>query len=344
MKKRKLFVGFMIVFTVMLSSFAFYFWQVVYTPNILVEKQDQPFLIPPGSDFKYVQNTLYDQGYVTDLVSFSFLSKLKKYHKNVKPGYYTLTADMSNTAAINLLRSGAQTPVTLTFNNARKLEHLAGKMAATMAFDSLQMKETLTQTGKAAKYGFDSLNFISMFIPNSYEVYWTESPDQILDRMKKEYDRFWNAERKQKATEIGLDPNEVSTLASIVQGEVSKQEEAPIIAGLYLNRIKSSIPLQADPTLVFAANDFTIRRVLNIHKEIDSPYNTYKNLGLPPGPISQPTIQNIDAVLNYKDHKYLYMCAKADFSGYHAFATNLIDHNKNARALHRALNRERIYR
>ena len=185
---------------------------------------------------------------------------------------------------------------------------------------------------------------ISLFIPNTYQVYYDISGKQLLERMQSEYQRFWNDTRTAKASKIGLDQKEVSVLASIVQAESIKKEESKIIAGLYKNRLDKGIALQADPTLVFASGDFSLKRVLNIHKEVDSPYNTYKNRGLPPGPINMPTIAALDAVLNYEEHQYLYFCAKEDFSGYHTFAETLSEHNINARKFQRALNRQRIYR
>jgi UPF0755 protein len=183
-----------------------------------------------------------------------------------------------------------------------------------------------------------------MFIPNTYEIYWNISADQLMDRMFKEYNKFWNEERLQKAKDLKMSPPEVTTLSSIVLAESVKTDESPVIAGVYINRLRKNMPLQADPTLVYAARDFTIKRVLNVHKEIDSPYNTYKYTGLPPGPINLPGITYIDAVLNYKDHNYLYFCAKDDFSGYHAFATNLSDHMKNARRYQQALNKAKLYK
>ena len=170
-----------------------------------------------------------------------------------------------------------------------------------------------------------------MFLPNTYEVYFNVSPEALVERMHTEYKNFWNEVRIEKAKKIGLTPIEVSILATIVQAETVKQNEAPVIAGLYMNRLKKDMPLQADPTLVFAVGDFTLKRVLNEHKEVESPYNTYTHTGLPPGPINMPRIAIIDAVLDYEDHKYIYMCAKEDFSGYHNFAVTLNDHSKNAR-------------
>lgn len=344
MKRKNLFVAFLVVFTVMLSSFAFYTWQILFTPNILIERPDQVFTIPKGATFKDVQKKLYDAYIVNDMVSFSFLAKLKDYDELVKPGLYTLRRDMTNLEAINLLRSGQQTPVMLTYTPVRKLEELPEKIAATMGFSQQEFESVLLHDTTAGHYGFDSATFISMFIPNTYELYWTATPKQVLDRMKKEYDRFWTQTRESKAQKLGLSKPEVSTLASIVEAETKKMDEAPRVAGVYINRLKRDYKLQADPTLVYAVGDFSIRRVLNVHKEVDSPYNTYKYEGLPPGPINMPSIGAIDAVLNYEDHNYLYFCARADFSGYHAFARTLVEHNKNARAFQRALNREQIFK
>jgi len=328
----------------MLSSFAFYGWQIIYAPNILVDKNDQLFAIPKNTTFKELQNSLYDQNIVNDLVSFSFLAKLKKYDRLIKPGMYMLRKDMSNMEVINLLRSGSQTPITLTYTSARKLEELPAKIARSMAFTESEMAQLLLHDTTATWYGFDSLTFLSMFIPNSYQVYWTEEPHEILDRMKKEYNRYWNDDRVKKSKEIGLSQTEVSILASIVEGETNKMDEAPLIAGVYMNRLKRRIKLQADPTLIYATGDFTIRRVLNKHKEIESPYNTYKYYGLPPGPINMPSIAALDAVLNHKNHSFIYFCASADFSGYHVFASTLSEHNQNARKFQNALDLQQIFK
>lgn len=328
----------------MLSSFAFYTYQIIYTPNVLVEDQGRLFAVPHGMTFKELQNKLSDQRIVNDLVSFSFLAKLKDLDTKLKPGMYSLDGDMTNVELINLLRSGSQTPVRLTFSNARLLKQLPKILAYNLEIDSADMAKVLLADTTASYYGFNDQTFISMFIPNTYEVYWTATPKEILDRMKREYDQFWNEERVQKAENLNMTKEEVSTLASIVQGETNKMDEAPTIAGVYINRLQRGIPLQADPTLVFAIGDFSIRRILNKDKEFDSPYNTYKNRGLPPGPINMPGIPALNAVLDYEDHSYLYFCAKEDFSGYHAFAKTLTEHNQNARKFQRALNKERIYR
>ena len=344
MDKRKILVGFILVFSITLSSFSFYFWQVITAPNILVDQESRFFYIQPDATFKDVQNTLYNEKYVNDLVAFSFLAKLMDYDEYVKPGRYLLQANMSNRDAIRYLRSGKQEPVNITFNNVRLLEDLPPKICANINLKPETFLATLEDSTLWAKYGFNNYTFKCMFIPNTYQVFWTITADELIDRMSYEYEQFWNDSRKAKADSIGLSPVEVSILASIVQAECKMTDEAPVIAGLYLNRLKKNYLLQADPALVYASGDFTIKRVLNKHKEIDSPYNTYKYRGLPPGPINAPEIRYLDAVLNYDDNNYLYMCAREDFSGYHNFATNLQQHLNNARRYQQALNREGIYR
>ncbi|MDA0193881.1 MAG: endolytic transglycosylase MltG [Bacteroidetes bacterium] len=344
MTVKNIVAAFMIVFTVLLSSFAYYAYQVYNTPNILVDREDAYFAIPSGSSFRDVQVLLYDGGYVQDAVSFGLLSRLKDYDKLVKPGLYLLKADMSNNDAINLLRSGQQTPTRITFNGIRKLEELPEKITSGIELTPMQFEKLLFDKDRMISYGFDSLNYISMFLPNTYEVYWTITADELLKRMHEEYKRFWNESRRGKAESMGLSTQEVSTLASIVQSETAKLDEADRITGVYLNRLKRGMALQADPTLIFALNDFTIRRVLNTDKTIKSPYNTYINKGLPPGPIRIPDGRYIDAALNFEDHNFIYFCAKEDFSGYHAYATNLSDHMVNARRFQKAMNQSKIFR
>ncbi|WP_394369172.1 endolytic transglycosylase MltG [Fulvivirga marina] len=330
MKRRNIFVIFILVFTILLSSFSFYVYQMIYSPNFLVDKEDRVIIIESDETFKSLQDKLYDLNYVQDLVSFSFLAKLMNYDTQIKSGRYLIKANMSNLQAIRMLRAGLQQPVNVTFNNLRLKEELAGRLTRNVEITSEDFNKALKHYVETNKEGFNENNIISMFIPNTYQVYYDISGEDLVERMHSEYERFWSDERKQKAKNIGLTPLEVSTLASIVQAESIKKDESPRIAGLYINRLQKGIALQADPTLVFASGDFTIKRVLNIHKEIDSPYNTYKYPGLPPGPINMPFIHSIDAVLNYEDHNYVYMCAREDFSGYHNFASNYNEHLRNA--------------
>jgi len=245
---------------------------------------------------------------------------------------------------VKMLISAIQVPVKVTFNNVRTPEQLAGKISHQIEADSLSILGYFMNPETPAKYGFKKETLISMFLPNTYEFYWNTNAEGFFDKMKKFHDQFWTEERKSKANVINLTPEEVSTLASIIDEETIKKDERPRIAGVYINRLKKHMPLQADPTIKFALGDFTIRRLWTKHLEVKSPYNTYKNLGLPPGPINCSSISSIDAVLNFENHQYLYFCAKDDFSGYHVFAKTLMEHNRNASAYQMALNKEKIYR
>jgi UPF0755 protein len=331
---------FFLLFSILLISFGYYTYQICYTPNVLVEKQDRQILIQRGANFSDVQRILHEGDMVQDLISFSFLAKLMKYNINVRPGRYILRANMTNIQAIKLLRSGEQAPVKITFNNVRLISELSEKITKNLYIKPEEFEAALIQFAMSNSYGFNKDNVLSMFIPNTYEMYYQSSAQEVIDRLHQEYEKFWNDERKAKAEKLGLTPIEVSTLASIVQAESVRKDEAPIIASLYLNRLKKRMPLQADPTLVFAVGDFTLKRVLNEHKEIDSPYNTYRNAGLPPGPINMPEIHSIDAVLDFAPSDYLYMCAKEDFSGRHNFTSSYQQHMNNAIKYQRALDIE----
>ncbi len=344
MDKRNLLIIGLVVFTMLMSSFTFYFYQVLYSPNFLIEKESRYLFIPSGYEFHDVQKVLYDQRFVNEPVAFGLLAKWMNYDKLVKPGKYLIEANSNNLEVIRKLRSGDQVPVRITFNNARLLSDMAAKLTLNIELDSGSFLNYLESEDLPSRYGFNMENFRCMFIPNTYEVYWTITEEQLVDRMHNEYEKFWTMEKKAMADSLGLTPVEVSILASIVQAEISHNDEAPVVAGLYLNRLKKNMFLQADPTLVYAAGDFSIRRVLNMHKAIESPYNTYKYLGLPPGPINFPSITVINAVLNYQKHDYIYMCAKDDFSGYHNFSNNLRQHNINAKKYQQALNRQKLYR
>jgi UPF0755 protein len=251
---------------------------------------------------------------------------------------------MSNNNIVNILRSGRQTPVNVTFNNIRTLEELAGRIGGQIEADSASLSAFLSDESNYSAEGFDRRTVISVFIPDTYQLYWSVDPQGFYRRMLKEYMAFWDSDRMAAAEALGLTPVEVSVLASIVDEEASKADEKPRIAGLYLNRLRLGIPLQADPTVKFAVNDFTLRRILNKHLEVDSPYNTYKFKGLPPGPIRCPSRSGLEAVLNAEKHEYLYMVAKFDSSGYHNFSRTLAEHNKYAAAYRRELNRRKIYR
>jgi UPF0755 protein len=329
-----------LVGSVLLISFTFYAYQIVYVPNILVERDDRVFIVKPGATYKTVLTDLGKGGFVNDMVSFSFLARLSGYDKKIVPGRFILRRGMTNLQAIKILKTGKQEPVKVTFSYVRLTEELAEKLTKNIGVTPSEFADALDEFVANNRDGFTKENVRCMFLPNTYEVYFNIQPSALVAKMHEEYISFWNEKRLAKAKELGLSAIEVSILASIVQAETLKQDEAPLVAGLYLNRLKKDIALQADPTLVYASGDFTLKRVLNGHKQINSPYNTYKYPGLPPGPINIPQIASIDAVLNYTKSKYYYMCAKEDFSGYHNFAENLSDHNNNARRYQKALTAE----
>lgn len=341
--KVKLLLGVFAGLMTLAVAMIFYFYQVFMTPNLVIAKdqRSQKVLIPQGTSLDVLMDTLRKRDVVHDEISFRFVCRFLDF-ETPRPGVYRFEKEMTNLTAVRMLRAGAQTPVKLTFNNARLPEDLAGKICDGVGVDSLDFLEKLRSPEVAAKYGFDTTTFVCMFIPNTYEVYWTLTADELLERMKKEYDKFWTEERRQKAEALNLTPLQVSILASIVQAETLYHDERARVAGVYLNRLNKGWKLEADPTVVFAHRDFSIRRVLNAHLELDSPYNTYKYTGLPPGPINVPELSSLKAVLNPEKHKYMYFCAKEDFSGYHSFAETLREHNNNANRYRRALNKRKI--
>lgn len=326
-----------LILSTLTITFIFYGYQIFFTPNFLIDRDDRVFIIRSGTTFRKVQEDLGKGSFVNDMVSFSFLARLYDYDKKIMPGRYLLRKNMTNVEAINVLSSESRQAVRVTFTHVRLIDELSEKITKNIGVSPSEFNEALDEFIASNEEGFNRKNIIGMFLPNTYEVYYNVLPDELISLMLSEYKQFWSEERLAKAKEIGLTPKEVSTLASIVQAESMKSAEAPIIAGLYMNRLKKDIPLQADPTLVFASGDFTLKRVLNEHKEIDSPYNTYKYAGLPPGPINMPQIATLDAVLNYQKHTYIYMCAREDFSGNHNFASTLAEHNKNAHKYQKAL-------
>jgi len=316
----------------------------VYIPNVNLTAEHELFYVPTGSDFEYVIDGLEEQGIIENRKSFRWVAIKKGYDKSVNPGRYKIRNGQSNNELVNMLRSGNQDPVMVVFNNVRSLAHVAGKVSRYLEKDSAEFAIWLSDPELPARYEFGATNFTTMFVPETYEFFWTTSPEQFTERMYKEYDKFWQGERDRKAKKLDMSRDEVVTLASIVDEETLYDDENSRVAGLYMNRLEQGIPLQADPTLKYALGDFSRQRILNEDKKVDSPYNTYKHKGLPPGPISIPSVSAIDGVLNYEKHSYLYMCAKADFSGHHAFAKSYSQHKKNAREYQRELNKRRIYK
>ncbi len=334
---------FVIIFIVVIAGAGirgYQLYRYIFNANI---QTPGSIIIPIGATYDQVIDSLEKHRIIINYKAFNWVAKRKEYPESIKPGKYLLDKGLNTNEILNMLKSGNQIPVQVTFNNLRFLEELAGAVSKYIEPDSAELIGKFNDPAIHEKYGFNKNTFHCMFIPNTYEFYWTATADQFLERMSMEYKRFWTEERIKKANEIGLTREEVMTIASIVQEETNRRDEKPIVAGLYLNRIKRGIPLQADPTVKFALGNFRIKRVLNSHLEVDSPYNTYRNPGLPPGPINFPELGSIDAVLNAAETPYIYMCAREDFSGYHNFSKTLSGHNENARKYKAALDSMKIY-
>ena len=260
------------------------------------------------------------------------------YGKNIRTGRYAIEPSDGAITVFRRLKSGRQTSMSIVVPEVRTMDRLAGVLSHKLMLDSATIAEALTSEETCKHMGYDTCTIAAMFVPNTYDVYWNMSIEDLLERMKKEHDRFWKGDREAKAAKMQLTPVEVATIASIIDEETSNNAEKPMIAGMYLNRLKAGMPLQADPTIKFALKQFELKRIYNKLLTTDSPYNTYQHQGLPPGPIKIASIKGIDAVLNYIDHNYLYMCAKEDFSGTHNFAHTYQEHLKNAAKYTKALN------
>lgn len=322
--------------------FSITYYNGYFRPN--VTNKESHLYIYSHWNYDDLRRELEEKQILNNTKTFEWAAEKMDFPRRIKPGRYRLEEEMNNRMLINRLGGGLQEPVRIQFQNIRLRAQFAGMLATQLEPDSLSFIALLHDEDLAASYGFTDQNFFTMFIPNTYEFYWNTNAKSFVERMHQEYERFWNEDRLEKAAALQMTPQEVGILASIVDGEALHNSEMPTIAGLYLNRLRKGMLLQADPTVIFAHNDFTIRRVLYRHLELDSPYNTYKTRGLPPGPINMPSITAIDAVLNPEEHAYIYMCAKEDFSGYHRFAVTQAEHNVNARKFQQALNERNIKR
>lgn len=340
---KKLIVTLLYIFLAAALALMVFLWSTVLRQNV---KADEPvrIFVPTGSDFRSLTDTLVGTGVLRNRSTFVLASRLKSFGRRVKPGSYILKPGMSNNSIVNMLRSGRQSPVNVTFNNIRTIEELAGKVSRQIEADSVTLLAFFADESNYADDGFGRNTLLSVFIPDTYQIYWSVDAKSFYRRMLKEYRDYWTDERNALAESHGLTPAEVSVLASIVDEEASKDDEKPRIAGVYINRLRNGMPLQADPTVKFAVNDFTLRRILNKHLEVDSPYNTYKYAGLPPGPIRCPSRSGLESVLHAEDHQYLFFVAKFDGSGYHHFSRTLAEHNRYAASYRRELNKRRIYK
>ncbi len=341
-KYLKIFIAIIATLAVIVLALGWYIRSTVFKPLELTETAY--IYITPDTDYEEVILQIKEKVNLPSEKVFEMISERMNYPEGVKTGRYAIKNGTTVPELIRMLRAGRQTPTRITFNNMRTKEDLAGRISEQLMIDSLSLLSALNDTSTITKLGFNINTVVAMFIPNTYEVYWDTSVDNLIGRMHKEYNTFWNDSRKAKADKIGLKPIEVSTLASIVEEEATYDDEYPIVAGLYLNRLKRGQRLEADPTVKFALQDFGLRRILYKHLEVESPYNTYRNEGLPPGPIRIPSIKGIDATLSPTDHKYLFMVAKDDLSGRHSFSTTHAEHARKARKYQQALNERNIYK
>jgi UPF0755 protein len=341
-KKKKNCVTLYIIIVYIIAYSAYAGYHIFYIEKIDA-RQKTNLYIPSNSTVEEVVDSLLSAKIIKKADKFLKHIKLSEY-STVKGGHYSIPKNMTYRNLVKMLCLGQQTPVNLVISGSiRTKNKLAGILSKQIEADSLSLLNIFNDSTFLKELGFTPSNSILLFMPNTYNVYWNRSPKQLFRDMKKEYDRYWTASRLAQLEPLGLTREEVLILASIIVEESSKYDEFPDIAGVYINRLRRKMPLQADPTVKYALNDFSLRRVLTVHTEFDSPYNTYKYSGLPPGPICIPEQRAVDAVLNYRQHDYLYFCAKADFSGYHAFAKTLQQHNQNANAYRNALNRRKIF-
>ena len=323
---------------VALVSLAYY-----YTFTNFSDKAQTEYLYIDGDDtVDSVFLKLQPIGSSHGMTGLRTLVRHSDYDEHIHTGRYAVETDLSIFRLYRRLRSGQQSPFMLTIPESRTTKILAGVLGRRLMMDSTTIAQALTDSTYCKKYGYDTYTIPALFVPNTYEVYWNMSMDQFMERMKREHDTFWGYDRRHKADALGLTPDEVCTVASILDEETANNGEKPMIAGMYLNRLKEEMPLQADPTVKFALGDFSIRRIYKSMLETESPYNTYKYAGLPPGPIKIASVKGIDAVLNRKAHNYLYMCAKEDFSGTHNFAETYKEHQANAARYAKALNQRGI--
>lgn len=334
-------IGVVLTLLILIGSCISYLF---FIPNFENKESGKQYLyLKDGANINDVLTQLQSKTHISNMFTFSKTVQLLKYKDNVKPGRYLIPNGGNNFSFLRRLHNGIQTPVELTFNNIRTKEQLSGVLSKQLMADSVKFINLLNDSTFLAKYNLNKYDAISVFLPNTYQIFWNIKPEKLFERMYQEYCTFWTPARKQKASEIPFTQSEVITLASIVDGESNSNTEKPIIAGLYINRLKKNMPLQADPTIVFAVGDFSIKRVLNAYTHIDSPYNTYRNTGLPPGPIRIPNLKTIDAVLNYDKNDYIYMCAKETLNGEHNFANNWTQHQDNAKKYRQALNERGIH-
>jgi UPF0755 protein len=345
MNIKKIAVAFVLFGLVAIAAFSYYIYSIMLVSNTAFNSKEAYVYIPTGASYDEVRNDL--EPLLISIDKFDVLAQQKKYMSNVRPGRYRISKGMTNNDIINSLRS-QNVPITVAFNNQHSLNQLAKRISNQIEADSLELIESFTDEDFLKTHGFTAETALSMYLPNSYEFFWNTTPRKFRTKMLKSYRIFWNKKRLEQAKEIGLSQTEIAILAAIVQEESKQKSEQPRVAGVYINRLKNGWPLQADPTLKYAAYQLpayknkVIKRVLNKHKKIESPYNTYLNKGLPPGLIAMPDLSVIDAVLNYERHDFFFFAANPERPGYHNFAKSISGHNKNAQSYQNYLSRKGI--
>ena len=331
----------MALFVILLLAAGFWAYRMVLASNFSIKETTYVY-VDSQKNFNDLCNQLKDSASCKSLASFKQLAYLIGYPDKMKTGRYAIEPGTGNLRLLKNLIGGLQSPIRITFNNIRLRTDLAQRLDDQLMVTKDELLTRFADSTYSAELGFSTETIQCMFIPNTYELYWDITPDNFMKRMQKEYKAFWTADRLAKAAKIGITPVQVSVLASIVEEETAKADEMGMVAGLYLNRLQINMPLQADPTVKYAVGDVTLKRIMFEHLQVESPYNTYKHTGLPPGPIRVPSIKGINAVLNHDQHNYIYMCAKEDFSGRHNFASTLAEHAKNANRYRAELNRRQI--
>lgn len=344
---KKILIAVAILGLVVLGIFSYNIYNQIFASNTAFEEETATVFIPTNAGYTAVRDSL--QPLLQDVSSFDFVAQKKGYASKVKAGKYILKKGMSNNDIVNALRS-RNIPVPVVFNNQERLEDLAGRIASQIEADSVSLLRVMKDSTFLVQNDFEKAQALSMYIPNRYEFFWNTSAEKFRERMLSEYEKFWNAERLEKAEKAGLSPKEVAVIASIVQKETAKVDERPKVAGVYMNRYRSGWKMEADPTVIYAIKystgkfDTIIKRVLYKDLTLDSPYNTYLYQSLPPGPITMPDISSIDAVLNHERHKYFFFVADVENFGYHKFAENLSQHNRNKQEYIRWINSKGIKR
>jgi UPF0755 protein len=340
---KKVVIAFVLLLVVSASVSFIFFYKRVFSVNLRLDSNKSEYVyIKTGAELLDVADALSVSGWLNNRESFIWLAEFMEYDRQILPGRYRLKAEMSNLDLVRHLRSGKQEPVKLTFTSIRTKEQLAGKVGKVLEADSSSIIVLLNNAQFMEQFGISPEQALCLFLPDTYEFYWNTDASVFIRKMGRYYNDFWTSERLKQAEDAGLSKTDVQIIASIVTQESNRRDEWPVIAGVYINRLRIGLPLQADPTVKFALKDFELKRIRKHHTEVDSPYNTYKYKGLPPGPIYMAGKQSMDAVLNYQQHNYLYFCARPDRSGYHTFSKTYSEHLKAAAQYHRSLNKRGI--